>query len=123
MIRFTNASLEYARGTVALQDVNLLIARREFVFLTGPSGAGKSTLLKCIYMAARPDSGEVKVGSTSSLTASRTEIFDGAEVAFTGALVTQLQVWCRQGAEEALQAMADSKAGATLDRFVEASRG
>jgi cell division transport system ATP-binding protein len=74
MIRFTNASLEYARGTVALRDVNLFIARREFVFLTGPSGAGKSTLLKCIYMAERPDSGEVKIGSTSSLTASRTDV-------------------------------------------------
>ena len=74
MIRFTNATLEYARGTVALRDVNLSIARREFVFLTGPSGAGKSTLLKCIYMDERPDSGEVRVGSTSSLTATRKDI-------------------------------------------------
>lgn len=74
MISFTDVNLEYSRGTVALRDVNLTIARREFVFLTGPSGAGKSTLLKCIYMEERPDSGEVKVGGTSSRTASRTDI-------------------------------------------------
>ena len=74
MIRFTNVTLEYSRGTVALRDVNLFIQRREFVFLTGPSGAGKSTLLKCIYMEERPDSGEVRVGSTSSLTATRTDV-------------------------------------------------
>src|SRR5688500_18245682 len=74
MIRFTNVSLDYSRGTTALRDVTLFIARREFVFLTGPSGAGKSTLLKCVYMDVRPTSGEVKVGTTSSRTASRTDV-------------------------------------------------
>ncbi|MHB0949690.1 MAG: ATP-binding cassette domain-containing protein, partial [Gemmatimonadaceae bacterium] len=54
MIRFTNVSKDYARGTRALQDVTLHIGRREFVFLTGPSGAGKSTLLKMIYLDERP---------------------------------------------------------------------
>ena len=74
MIRFSNVSLEYARGTAALRGINLDIARREFVFLTGPSGAGKSTLLKSIYMEVRPTEGEVKVAGTSSLSATRSDI-------------------------------------------------
>ena len=74
MIRFTDVSLEYSRGTSALRGIDLDIARREFVFLIGPSGAGKSTLLKCMYMDVRPSSGEVKVAGTSSRSATRSEI-------------------------------------------------
>jgi len=74
MIRFTDVSLEYSRGTSALRGIDLDIARREFVFLIGPSGAGKSTLLKCMYMDVRPSAGEVKVAGTSSRSATRSEI-------------------------------------------------
>lgn len=38
-----------AQGSLlALKDINLSIARGEFISIVGPSGCGKSTLLKCI---------------------------------------------------------------------------
>lgn len=74
MIRFSNVTKQYARGTTALDGLSLHIAKREFVFLTGASGAGKSTLLRMLYMEERPTSGEVRVGDVSSLTASRTDV-------------------------------------------------
>jgi cell division transport system ATP-binding protein len=74
MIRFTNVTKEYPRGTTALSGVSLHIAKREFVFLTGASGAGKSTLLRMLYLEERPTSGEVRIADVSSRTASRTDV-------------------------------------------------
>ena len=44
---------------VALQEVDLDIARGEFIVLLGPSGSGKSTLLKILGGLDTPTSGEV----------------------------------------------------------------
>jgi cell division transport system ATP-binding protein len=74
MIRFTNVSKQYPRGTSALNGLSLNIGKREFVFLTGASGAGKSTLLRMLYLEERPTSGEVRIADVSSLTASRTDV-------------------------------------------------
>ena len=41
-----------------LSDVNLQIAKGEFVYLIGKTGSGKSTLLRCIYADAQMGSGE-----------------------------------------------------------------
>ena len=47
-IRFQSAGKTYPNGFVALENLNLEIADREFVVLLGPSGCGKSTTLNLI---------------------------------------------------------------------------
>ncbi len=61
MIRFNNVSKFYDNHTV-LKNVSLDIEKGEMIFITGPSGAGKSTLLKLMYLAERPDEGDITVG-------------------------------------------------------------
>lgn len=46
---------------VALDDINLEVAKNEFVCLLGPSGCGKSTLLNMIAGFEKPSSGTVIV--------------------------------------------------------------
>jgi cell division transport system ATP-binding protein len=74
MLRFTNVTKVYPRGGTALDNISFGLRRGEFAFLTGSSGAGKSTLLKLIHMEERPTSGEVLVGTTSSLHLKRNDI-------------------------------------------------
>ena len=52
----------YQGEVPALNDVNLVVGKGEFVFLTGPSGAGKSTLLRLIMAAEEPTRGQIIVG-------------------------------------------------------------
>jgi NitT/TauT family transport system ATP-binding protein len=44
-----------------LHDVDLEVARGQFVGLVGPSGCGKSTLLNAIFGTLAPDRGEVEI--------------------------------------------------------------
>lgn len=50
------------KPVVALEDVNIDVARNEFLCLLGPSGCGKSTLLNMIAGFDHPSSGTVCVG-------------------------------------------------------------
>lgn len=50
------------KPVVALEDVNVEVARNEFLCLLGPSGCGKSTLLNMIAGFDQPTSGTVCVG-------------------------------------------------------------
>jgi putative ABC transport system ATP-binding protein len=49
------------REVVALDGVDLEIARGEMVSIVGPSGSGKSTLLNLIGGLDRPTSGEIRI--------------------------------------------------------------
>ncbi|NIT03384.1 ATP-binding cassette domain-containing protein, partial [Candidatus Saccharibacteria bacterium] len=58
MIAFEGVSKSYGHNP-ALRDISFSMGKGEISFLTGPSGAGKSTLLKLIYMAERPNTGNI----------------------------------------------------------------
>ena len=47
-IKFEGIGKHYPNGFVALKDLNLEIADKEFLVLLGPSGCGKSTTLNMI---------------------------------------------------------------------------
>ncbi|TJX13421.1 ABC transporter ATP-binding protein [Tissierella creatinini] len=48
---------------VALNDINLNIARREFICLIGTSGSGKSTLLNMMAGLEKPTKGEIIINN------------------------------------------------------------
>ncbi len=48
LIELQGVEKRYANGTLAVQNLSLAIAEREFVSFLGPSGCGKSTALKMI---------------------------------------------------------------------------
>ncbi|MBD5346096.1 MAG: ABC transporter ATP-binding protein [Bacteroides sp.] len=50
--------------TLALENVNLNVNKKEFVSIMGPSGCGKSTLLNIIGLLDTPTSGTVEIEGT-----------------------------------------------------------
>ena len=58
-VRLAGVSFGYADSPDVLRDVNLILPRGSFHFLTGPSGAGKSSLLRLLTLAERPTSGRI----------------------------------------------------------------
>jgi putative ABC transport system ATP-binding protein len=64
LVRIAHVSKAYQRGeqrVPVLTDINLEIARGDFVALMGPSGSGKSTLLNLIAGIDKPDGGTLEI--------------------------------------------------------------
>lgn len=59
MIKFDRVSKKYKNGTVALENINLIVEDKEFLFLTGPSGAGKSTVIRLLMRDLLPSEGNI----------------------------------------------------------------
>jgi multiple sugar transport system ATP-binding protein len=57
-VRLENVRKEFG-GVVAVEDVSLTVADREFLTLVGPSGCGKSTTLRMICGLERMSAGQV----------------------------------------------------------------
>src|SRR4051794_15609756 len=61
MIRLSGVGKTYADGTVAVQELDLVVERGELVCLVGPSGCGKSTTLKMINRLIEPTTGTIEI--------------------------------------------------------------
>ena len=61
MIILENVSKNYTPEIAALQNINLHVAKGEFVFVVGKSGSGKSTLIKLLLKEIEPTSGRIYI--------------------------------------------------------------
>jgi cell division transport system ATP-binding protein len=61
MIKLEKVSKKFGTGVFVLSQVNILVNKGEFVFLTGPTGAGKTTIFRLITREILPTEGQVMV--------------------------------------------------------------
>ncbi len=59
MIELKNVTKIYNKKTTALDHINLLMKKGEFVSVVGASGAGKSTMVRLLIGEEKPTEGEV----------------------------------------------------------------
>lgn len=60
-VRLESVGFGYINRPDVLRDINLVLTRGSFHFLTGPSGAGKTSLLRLLTLAERPTSGRLSL--------------------------------------------------------------
>src|SRR3989442_13939410 len=61
-VTFDHVTKAYADGTIAVNELDLLIKDGEFLVLVGPSGCGKTTALRCLAGLEEITSGQIKIG-------------------------------------------------------------
>jgi energy-dependent translational throttle protein EttA len=66
VIDISNLTKSYD-NRVLIDNLNLSIPKNAIVGIIGPNGVGKSTLFRMIMGLEKPDSGEIKIGSTVQL--------------------------------------------------------
>ena len=69
MIKITELNKIYRTNeieTVALENVNLIVEKGEFLSIMGPSGCGKSTLLNIMGLLDNPTSGTIEINGTTT---------------------------------------------------------
>ena len=62
IVNLEKITKEYTQGTYrfnAVEEIDLTVAKGEFLAISGPSGSGKSTLLNLIGCIDSPTSGEI----------------------------------------------------------------
>jgi NitT/TauT family transport system ATP-binding protein len=102
-------------GVTALQDIDLEVARGEFISLIGPSGCGKSTLLRVIGDLVEPTAGEILVNGKAAHRArldrdygivfQAAVLYDWRTVAKNIALPLELGDWSRAARAERVREM------------------
>ncbi|MFB4164564.1 cell division ATP-binding protein FtsE [Alteribacillus sp. JSM 102045] len=68
MIEMIDVSKTYSNGVNALNNIDILIEKGEFVYVVGPSGAGKSTFIKMIYREEKPSEGSIVINGSDLTT-------------------------------------------------------
>lgn len=74
MIRAHGLTKSYPDGTLALDRVDLQVARGEAVVVLGSNGSGKSTLLRCLTRLLEPTGGELEIGGVDVVAAGVPEL-------------------------------------------------
>lgn len=59
MLKLENVSKTYKGGKKAVKNIDLEIAKGEFICFIGPSGCGKTTTMKMINRLIEPSSGKI----------------------------------------------------------------
>jgi putative ABC transport system ATP-binding protein len=77
VVELVDVRREYLVGdqkTIALDGVDLVVQRGEFVAIVGPSGSGKSTMMNLIGCLDRPSAGVVKIAGSATKDLSDNEL-------------------------------------------------
>jgi NitT/TauT family transport system ATP-binding protein len=116
VVSIRNVTKTFPRGRVtALKDIELEVARGEFISLIGPSGCGKSTLLRVIGDLVPPSAGDILVNGKPARQARRDRdygivfqaavLYDWRTVAKNIALPLELLGWNRSRRMKRVQEM------------------
>tara|TARA_B100000427_G_scaffold300743_1_gene283386 strand:+ start:46780 stop:47460 length:681 start_codon:yes stop_codon:yes gene_type:complete len=65
MIKIKKLSKTFSNGHRALDNIDFMVNKGEFVYIVGPSGSGKSTLLNCIFRKEIPSVGSIYIDNYS----------------------------------------------------------
>jgi osmoprotectant transport system ATP-binding protein len=74
MIEFERVSKVYPDGTVAVNDVSMVIPSHAMIALVGSSGSGKTTLLRMVNRMVDPSNGRVLIDGQDVRTVNRTRL-------------------------------------------------